>query len=163
MAKDSSVAPKERVNIVYKPAIGDSQEEVELPLKLLMLGDYTLQEDDTPLEDRKVVNVNKDNFNDVMRAQGLNLSFTVDNALTGEGEIPVNLKLETLKDFEPEGIAKQIPELQKLLAVREALTTLKGPLGNVPGFRKRLQTIIGDEETRERLLKELKLDEETEG
>jgi len=48
MAKEGSVAPKERVNIVYKPATGGAQEEVELPLKLMMLGDYTLRADDTP-------------------------------------------------------------------------------------------------------------------
>lgn len=158
MAKESSVAPKERVNIVYKPAIGDAKEEVELPLKLVMLGDYTLRDDDTPLEDRKVISVNKDNFNEVIRGQKLNVTFSVGNKLADDGgEIPVNLKFDSLKDFEPENIARQVPELQKLLAVREALTTLKGPLGNVPGFRKRLQAIIGDASAREQLLKELNL------
>ena len=65
MAKESSVAPKERVNIVYKPATGDAKEEKELPLKLLMLGDYTLREEETLLEDRKPISVDKDNFDDV--------------------------------------------------------------------------------------------------
>ncbi|HBI25054.1 MAG TPA: type VI secretion system contractile sheath small subunit, partial [Nitrospiraceae bacterium] len=87
MAKESSVAPKERVNIVYKPATGGAQAEVELPLKLLVLGDYTLRADDTPLEERKPVNIDKDNFNDVIKNQGLNLSLKVPNKLTGkEGE-----------------------------------------------------------------------------
>ena len=53
MGKEGSVAPKERVNITYKPATGDAQEEIELPLKLLMMGDFTLKADETPLEDRK--------------------------------------------------------------------------------------------------------------
>ena len=54
MSKEGSVAPKERVNITYKPATGNAKEEVELPLKLLMLGDYTQRPDPTPLEDRKL-------------------------------------------------------------------------------------------------------------
>ena len=62
MAKEGSVAPKERVNVVYKPATGDAQEEVELPLKLLVMSDFTLKEDETPIEDRKAINVDKDNF-----------------------------------------------------------------------------------------------------
>ena len=53
MSKEQSVAPKERVNITYKPATGDAQEEVELPLRILMMGDYTGKRDDTPLEERK--------------------------------------------------------------------------------------------------------------
>ena len=49
MAKEGSVAPKERINIKYSPSTGDAQEEVELPLKMMMMGDYTLRADDTPL------------------------------------------------------------------------------------------------------------------
>ena len=84
MAKEGSVAPKERVNIVYKPATGDAQEEVELPLKFMMLGYYTLRADDTPLEDRKPINIDKDNFNDVMSKQDLGLDINVANKLSGE-------------------------------------------------------------------------------
>lgn len=161
MAKEASVAPKERVNIVYKPAIGDAQEEVELPLKVLMMGDYTLREDDRELEDRKPVNVDKDNFRDVMKSMELSLSFNVKNCLgeTPEGEkpddMPVHLNFETLKDFGPESIAEQIPELKKLLELRKALQALKGPLGNLPAFRKKIEGIIGDQSAREKLFTEL--------
>ena len=98
MAKQSSVAPKERVNIVYKPATGDAKEEKELPLKMLMLGDYTLREEDTPLEDRKPVNVDKDNFDDVMQSQGLSLALDVPNKLAEkkEGEEAVSYTHLTL-------------------------------------------------------------------
>ena len=66
MATEGSVAPKERVNIVYKTDTGGKSEEKELPLKLLVAGDYTQRPDATPLESRKPVNINKDNFNDVL-------------------------------------------------------------------------------------------------
>ena len=74
MAREGSVAPKERVNITYKPATGNAKEEVELPLKMLMLGDYTGRADPRPLEDRKPINVDKDNFQQVMAEQKLAVS-----------------------------------------------------------------------------------------
>lgn len=157
MAKESSVAPKERVNIVYKPATGGAQAEVELPLKMLMLGDYTLRSDDTPLEDRKPINIDKDNFEEVMRNQRLGISLNTANKLSGkEGEeLSVKLKFEKLKDFGPESVAEQVPELNKLLQLRTALQALKGPLGNIPAFRKKIESLITDVAAREKLLKEL--------
>ena len=160
MAKEGSVAPKERVNIVYKPATGDAQEEVELTLKLMMIGDYTLQADDRPIEDRKPINIDKDNLNEVMRKQELNVDLNVANKLSGEegDEMSVNLKFGSLKDFQPENVARQVPELSKILEVREALTALKGPLGNVPAFRKMIQSALTDEGASEKLLKELDIE-----
>lgn len=159
MAREGSVAPKERVNIVYKPATGNAQEEVELPLKILMMGDYTLRQDDRMLEDRKPINVDKDNFNQVMTEQNLGVDINVADKLSSEGggEMSMSLKFKTLKDFEPEGIADQVPELRRLLELRSALTALKGPLGNIPSFRKKIQGILGDEGARDRLMKELGL------
>jgi type VI secretion system protein ImpB len=157
MAKDGSVAPRERVNIVYKPATGGAQEEKELPLKLLVMGDFTLNNDDTPLEDRKPVNIDKDNFNDVMKGQNISLNVAVKNTLTGkEGEeLSTNLKFSNLKDFDPDAVARQVPELNKMLQLRDALAALKGPLGNFPAFRKKIQEIISDDATREKILKEI--------
>jgi type VI secretion system protein ImpB len=157
MAKEGSVAPRERVNIVYKPATGDAQEEKELPLKLLVTGDFTGQADNRALEDRKPVNVNKDNFNDVMKGMNLKASFQAPDKLSekGGGEIGVNLKFNTLKDMEPEAVARQVPELAKMLELRDALTALKGPLGNLPEFRKKVQSLVSDPAAREKLMKEL--------
>jgi type VI secretion system protein ImpB len=165
MAKEGSVAPKERINIKYSPATGDAQEEVELPLKMMMMGDYTLRADDTPLEDRKPINVDKDNFNKVMEGQDLSLDVLVDNKLSDEpdAEMSMNLQFKSLKDFEPENIVKQVPELSQLLDMREALTALKGPLGNVPAFRKMLQEALTDEDARNKLLAELKIEEGNKG
>ena len=82
MAKEGSVAPRERVNIVYKPALGDAQEEKELPLKMLVMGDFTQRQDNRPLEERKPINIDKDNFNDVMKAMNLKVAFNAKNVLT---------------------------------------------------------------------------------
>ncbi|MBX3474519.1 MAG: type VI secretion system contractile sheath small subunit [Planctomycetes bacterium] len=161
MAKnDGSVAPRERVNIVYKPATGGASEEKELPLKLLVMGDFTSRTDDTPLEQRKAVNVDKDNFNDVMKNHKVAIDINVKNTLAGKGgEMAANLKFQTLKDFDPDAIARQVPELAKMLELREALAALKGPLGNFPAFRKKIEEIIKDPAAREKIFKEVGGDE----
>jgi len=158
MAQDSSVAPKERINIKFKPATGNAKEEVELPLKLLMLGDFTGRADDRPVEERELANLNKDNFEDVMKSQKLSMDLAVENKLDDAPDaaaMAVSLKFDSMKDFEPERVARQVPELRKLLELREALVALKGPLGNVPGFRKAIQGVLDDETARQRLLGEL--------
>jgi type VI secretion system protein ImpB len=162
MAKEGTVAPKERVNIVYRPATGDAKEEVELPLKMLVVGDFTLRPDDRMIEEREPTNIDKDNFNEVMKAQNLKLDVTVPDKLSGDAdkEVSVNLKFESMKDFNPETIAQNTPELNKLLQLREALNALKGPMSNRPEFRKKIQEIVKDAAAREKLLKELNLDKE---
>lgn len=165
MGKDGSIAPRERVNIRYKAATGDMQEERELPLKLLFVGDYTLRDDDTPLAERAPINVDKDNFSKVMKGQKLKLDLNVKNQLEepkeGEEEekMAVHLKFDNLKDFAPEAVAKQVPELNKMLELRQALTALKSPLGNNKDFKKKIREIVDSDEGRSQVLKELGLGE----
>lgn len=168
MAKDGSVAPKERVNIVYKPATGDQKEEKELPFKTLVVGDFTLRPDETPVEDREVISVNKDNFNDVLKGQNVRLQAQVANKVSGDPNDPdnklaVDMKFESIKDFNPDAIVEKVPELKKMMELRQALLALKGPIGNVPAFRKKIQELVKDSPARERILKELKLEDGAEG
>ena len=157
MASETSVAPKERVNIRFTPATGNQSEQIELPFKQVVIGKFNTEADDTPLEERESVNIDKDSFNSVMSAQDLSLDFTVANVLSGEEDatMPVSLAFSTLKDFEPEQVVDRVPELRKLMELRSALLALKGPLGNVPAFRKSVQSILDDEDMRRKLLDEL--------
>lgn len=159
MASGGSVAPKERVNIVYKPATGDQEAGVELPMKQLVVGEFTNDPSEDMLEDRSSIDINKDNFNDVLAAQNVKVKMNVPNTLSEEpdAELSVALDFKTMRDFEPDAVAKKVPEVNKLLALREALVALKGPLSNVPEFRKKLQGIIDDDELREKLIGELGL------
>lgn len=162
MAKDSSIAPKERVNITYKADTGSGQQEVELPNKMLVVGDFTFREEEEDIQHREAISVDKANFNDVMEKQNLSLSFTVENKLgEDEGdEVPVHLQFNSMKDFEPENVVKQVPQLTKLLELRDALTFLKGPLGNLPAFKKQLDSLLNDDDARAKLMAELGIDKD---
>ena len=158
MAQDQSVAPQERVNITYTPATGDRNAQVELPLKMLFVGDYTGRTDERPLEERKPVNINKDNFQEVLAKHNLAPQFTVADRRTGakEGaELSIKLRISKLSDFTPDEVAKQIPELARLLEARAALAALKAPLANTPAFAKKLAALIGDDATRKLLAAEV--------
>lgn len=161
MSKQSE-SPKERINVTYKPATGDQSAEIEIPYKLTVLGEFNPDEESKPVEDKKVISVNKNNFNDVLKHQNLSLNFTVDDKLTNEegSSLTVNLNLENMKDFSPESIVDSVDEMKKLMELRQSLIALKGPLGNVPAFRKAIESAIGDEAEREKLLGELSLQEQ---
>lgn len=157
---DGSVAPKERVNIVYKSTTGDQSEDVELPLKMLMIGDYTGKVSDETLEDRDPVNIDKDNFDNVMAGFNLSLDMNVGNTLSEEDDdMAVHIDIKSMKDLTPDSVAKQVPELESMIEMRKALLALKGPLGNVPAFRKAIQNILNDDGSRAQMMKELGLDE----
>ncbi len=160
MAKESSVAPKERINITFKPATGGAQEEIELPLKLLVLGDYIHRFDERKLEDRKPIAIDKMTFDEVLSKQGLELTLSVPNRLQGEDstdELAIALRVNAMKDFNPASLVEQIPELKKLMELRDALVALKGPLGNAPSFRKAIEGVLADDVSRARILSELDL------
>ena len=160
MAKESSVAPKERINITFKPATGGAQEEIELPLKLLVVGDYIQRFDGRKLEDRKPISIDKMTFDEVLSKQGLELSMSVPNRLQDEGdadELAIALSIRAMKDFTPASLVNQVPELKKLMELRDALVALKGPLGNAPSFRKAIEGVLADDESRARVLSELDL------
>jgi len=149
--------PPSRVNIRYVKYTGGAQEEVELPLKLLLLGDYTLREDDTPVEERKRINVDMTNFDSVMKEQKLKLSMIVPNRLSGleDDEMKVELDVDSLKAFTPDEIVKNVPQLAKMLEVRNLLTDLKARVITNRKFRLALEKIIQDEGQMAAIMKEL--------
>ena len=92
-----------------------------------------------------------------MAEVGINTTVVVADKLSEkpDGEMSVTLDIKSLDDFSPDNIARQVPEMKKILELREALVALRGPMGNVPAFRAQLQALLDNEETREQLLREL--------
>ncbi|MBU0699868.1 type VI secretion system contractile sheath small subunit [bacterium] len=149
--------PPSRINVKYVNANKGVKEEVELPLKLLLVGDYTLQQDSTPIMERKKLNITKSNFSSVMKEQRLKLSFSVPNKL-GEGEetdMKVDLKLDDLGSFSPEAVVQQIPELNAMLKIRDLLKDLKARVVTNREFRKALEEILKDNDQMNAVLEQL--------
>jgi type VI secretion system protein ImpB len=150
--------PKARVNIKLDLHTGGAQKKVELPLKLMMLGDYSNGQEDRPLSERSKININKNNFDNVLTEFSPALKLTVENTFAGDGsDASVDLKFERMKDFEPEQVARQIPSLRALLATRNLLRDLKSNLLDNATFRLELERIVKDEALSNELRAELAL------
>lgn len=158
MSKQSE-SPKERINVTYKPATGDMNEEIEIPYKLTLLGEYNPNAKKIPIEDRKAIKINKDNFNDVLKEQNLSVTFDVPNKLVDDEDSSLNidLKIKSIKDFSPENIVQNVDELKVLMELRKSLIALKGPLGNLPAFRAAIESAVSDKSERDSLMQELNI------
>lgn len=140
-----SEIPKARVNIQLNLHTGGAQKKVELPLKLLVVGDYSNGAEQRPLSEREPVNVNKNNFNSVLSGFSPALNLSVENTLAGDGsEENVSLTFREMEDFEPEQVARQLPQLKAMLAMRNLLRDLKANLLDNATFRKGLEKILLD-------------------
>ncbi len=148
--------PPARVNIQLNVDKGDAQKKVELPLKMLVMGDFSQKGDTTRFTDKEKISVNKDNFNQVMDSLDLGLSLTVANKLNPDaGDIKVDLKFKDMKSFDPTEIVKQVPQLSNLLAARNLVKDLRSNLLDNREFRKRLEAILKDKTAMESLRAEL--------
>ena len=156
MADDTSVAPIDRVNITYKSKT-EAGEDVEIPFKTMVVGDFSFRENATPLENRKATAIDKSNFDAVMKEKNLVLELVVQDELTGapDSQLQAKLKIEGLRDLEPDAIVEQVPELRQRLELREALKEIKADLANpakLRVLRDRIDAILQDEELKKKLL-----------
>lgn len=149
--------PPARVNLFLEVEKGDAKEKLELPQRMLMVGDYTGREDNTPVAEREVININSDNFESVMDSMDLEAEFTVPNRLKpdSDDELKVNLEFDSMKSFSPEEVAKQVPELNRLVAMRNLLQDLRNRVVSMSQFRKQLESIVKDKDALDKLTQEL--------
>lgn len=140
MAKGPSKARESRVNIVISDALRGKMEP-ELPFRLLVMGDYTLKTDKRAVADRAPVDINKSNFDAVMQSFNLGLDVSVPDRISGKGEMSASLRFGTLKDFRPEAIARQIPQLRSLVELRDAMKALRPKLGDKAAQQQLLNAI----------------------
>ena len=148
--------PKARVNIKLDLHTGGAQKKVELPLKLLVMGDYGNSQDTRALAEREKVSINKNNFNSVLADFNPKARIAVENTLAGDGsELPVDLDFKSMDDFKPEVVAGRVPELRALVAARNLLRDLKSNLLDNATFRRELERILKDPSLSERLRADL--------
>ena len=148
--------PPARINLFLEVLTDGAKKKMELPLRMLVMGDFLGQETGEDVADREIINVNKDNFQDVLRSSELGAEYTVADKLRGgDNELKVNLKFDSMNAFNPDQVARQIPELSKLLAARNLLQDLRNRLISMGDFRRQLESVIKDKDQREKLLGEL--------
>jgi type VI secretion system protein ImpB len=122
-----------RVQITYDVEVGNAIELKELPFVMGVLGDFSGQPEEplARLKDRKFVEVSLDNFDSAMASMKPHLSYFVENKLSEEadaGRIGVNLHFQSMDDFEPENVARQVKPLREMLDLRSKLADLRGSL-----------------------------------
>jgi type VI secretion system protein ImpB len=122
-----------RVHITYDVEVGNAIEMKELPFVMGVLGDFTGQPTEPlpRLRERKFVEVNPDNFDQVLEGMKPHLSFSVENKLSEDADAPqlkVDLHFKSMDDFSPENVAKQVKPLKELLDLRTKLSDLRGSL-----------------------------------
>ncbi len=148
--------PPARVNIQLSVDKGNAQKKTELPLKLLVVGDFTQRKDDTRVADREKININKGNFDQVMESLNLRVKTNVENKLKNDGtDMAVDLQIRNMKSFDPAEVVKQVPELSKLMAARNLIKDLGSNLLDNREFRKRLEAILADKSAMDSILAEL--------
>lgn len=149
-----------RVNISYEVETGGAIELKELPFVMGVLGDFTGQpvEPLAKLKDRKFVEVTPDNFDEVIASMKPHLSFTVENKLSEDpeaGKLGVDLHFESLDDFAPDQVARQVKPLRDMLELRTKLADLRGTLQGNDKLDEILQATLGDEEKVKKLKAEI--------
>ena len=157
---------KPRVHITYAVETGGAQVEKELPFVVGVLGDFSGNPTEKlkPLKDRKFIQIDRDNFNDVLKRMTPALSFKADNTIAGDGsQLPVQLKFNSMEDFEPANIVQQVEPLRKLQETREKLRDLLSKVDRSEDLEQILEGALKNTAEMDKLRKELGLDGAKEG
>jgi len=154
---------KPRVHIKYEVETEDGVVEKELPFVVGVMGDFSGDSIQPlkPLKERKFTKIDRDNFSDVMRRMTPGLKLKVDNTLEGDGqEMSVDLKFESIEDFNPEKIVEQVPALKKLLDARNKLRDLLTKTDRSDELEKILEKALQDKTTLQNMATQLCLTEQ---
>jgi type VI secretion system protein ImpB len=149
---------KPRVHIKYEVETEGAMVEKELPFVVGVLGDFSGDPTQPlkPFGERKFVQIDRDNFDEVMRRMTPGLNIAVENTLAADGtDLPVSLKFEKLEDFEPAAVAAQVPALKRLLDARNKLRDLMAKADRSEELENLLERILQSEADMKALVDEL--------
>jgi len=165
MAKQESVQKRlqkvrpPRVQMTYDVEVGDAIERKELPFVVGVVGDFSGQSEveQKKLRDRSFVNVDNDNFDDVMKAVEPRAAFRVQNTLSEKGgEFAVDLKFKSIDDFRPEAVVQQVEPLKQLLEARTKLADLRNKLAGNEKLEDILNEVLASTEKLDALTQQVK-------
>ncbi|KKB64880.1 type VI secretion protein [Robbsia andropogonis] len=145
-----------RVQITYDVEVGDAVEKRELPMVVGIMADLSGHPINPlpKLKDRRLVEIDRDNFSDVMGQIKPRLKLSVPNTLSGDGTLPISLSFSTMADFHPDNLVRQIAPLAKLLEARQQLRDLLAKLDGNDELDAMLEQIVQDTTELEQLKQE---------
>jgi type VI secretion system protein ImpB len=146
-----------RVQITYDVEIGDAIEMKEIPFVMAVLADLSGKpEEPLPkLKDRKFIEIDRDNFNNVLEGMKPRVAFKVENKLSGDDtKLAVELRFKSMDDFHPENVANQVAPLRKLVEARQKLSGLLGKLDGNDKLDELLQEVIANTDSLQKLSEE---------
>ncbi len=144
-----------RVQIEYDVELYGAEKKVQLPFVMGVLSDLSgnAGKEQPPVAERKFTDISVDNFDDRMKGVQPGVKMRVPNQLTGDGELAVELKFESLGDFSPAAVAKQVPALAKLLEARQQLANLITYMDGKSGAEELIAKVLQDKNLLESLAK----------
>jgi type VI secretion system protein ImpB len=153
--------PKSRLTLRYRTEINGQPEEMALPLRLLVEGDFSLgtsKDRKVDLEERRPRNLDGTNTDAVMKDMGMTLNFAVANKIDpGAAEdINVEIPIESIRSFSPDHAAKHVPKLRGLLQMKTLLEEVISNVDNRKEFRKLLNELMSNEQALAKMLEQLK-------
>lgn len=143
-----------RVHITYDVEIGGAEQKKEIPFVVGVVADLAGKQKAPPkkLKDRSFVEIDRENFNDVLGKIKPRLAYKVDNTLQGDGsELSVELEFKNMGDFEPDKVARQVDPLRDLLDIRNKLKDLEGRTEGNDRLAEQLDEILSNADVREKL------------
>lgn len=153
--------PKSRLTLRYKTEVEGQPEDITLPLRLAIAGDFSMgtsQDRKVDLEERRMRNLDGTNTDSVMKDMGIKLNFAVANKVDPDAaeEIQVDLPFDSMKSFSPEQVAKHVPKLKGLLTLKRLIQEALSNVDNRKEFRKLLSELMSNQDALQKLLDELK-------
>lgn len=151
---------KPRVHITYQVETEGAEIQRELPFVVGVMGDFSGDPTSPlrPIADRKFTQIDRDNFNDVMASMNPGLKLKVDNKLSEDGgQMSVDLKFNSIEDFEPARVAQQVPALRTLLETRSKLRDLMSKVDRSEELEGLLEQVLKNEDEMKALSSQLGL------
>lgn len=153
--------PKSRLTLRYRTEINGQPQDVNLPLRLLVMGDFSLgtsSDRKVEFDERKLRSLDGKNLSGVMKDMNINCQMTVPNKIDPDKseELEVNLPLKSMKSFSPDEIAKAIPKVKGLVLLKKLLLEMESNVANSKDFRKAMTDLYSNEASHKALVEQLK-------
>ena len=153
--------PKSRLTLKYKTEISGQPEDLTLPMRFLVTGDFSLgssEDRKVDLEERRIRNMDGKNTNAVMKDMGMAMKFSVPNRIdpANEEDMNVEIPIDSMKAFLPDHIAQNVPKLKSILMLKQLLEEVISNVDNRKEFRNLLGRLLSDQEALGKMMEELK-------